>query len=285
MATTLKACNHPWNKNVLDLTETLVVTDEMWTRLEEIYPDADRTEDYNDDFWETQNTSKISRKYFIYATQVFDAFEHMTDEKRAELDEKILKGDFSGLHLQVLLDDYKGYVHLNQVASHVKSILKVYDNPYVMSYCNKYGLFRNHLEVHDLSKVNVAEIFAFTYRYVLCFCEVQCKCTFKTGPALHCDSNCHHPQYWGKENMSPDSLMESVLDRVSCRLERYFKSDPTTTLADLFTITDEHPDNLFFSRYNDHDVEMAKKHLSVFQTMKVPVGAVRTGTMWDLVPY
>jgi hypothetical protein len=254
MATTLKVCEHIWDRDTVEPT-TLTVTEDMWSRLKEIYPEANPEEDY--------------------PTQVWDFFvNHLTDEKRAELDEKILKGDFSGLHLQVLLDDYKGYVHLNQVASHVKSILKVYDNPHVTSYCREQGLFRYRLEVHDLSKASVIEIVTYTYKFVLQLCEFNDR-RFQIGVDHHYKCNEHHPQYWDHYwkvqyneywdplGMSPEGLLESILDMAGCRFERDLKSDPQTCLSIVFNIPEK-----FLSRYDPADMLVVKHHLHVFRTMK-----------------
>ena len=246
-ATTQSVCQHPWDRETVEPVKNMEVTEDMWDRFRKIYPDANKDLDYLRQVWD----------YFMV---------HIDEETRTKLDEKIMAGDFSGPQLWVLLYDYKGYIHLNQTASHVKTILKVYDHPAVRRYCEGRGLDMESLEVHDLSKVNVVEIVTYTLKFVHEACEFNDP-LFQKGVQHHYDHNGHHPQYWGKDSMSSTTLLESILDMAGCHLERDLGSNPNALLSDVFDISSN-----FLARYTDDDRKMVEQHLTFLRAMY--------GTVW-----
>ena len=220
----------------------------MWSRLREIYP----------------HTNKDAN----YQSQVWDAFViHLSAKKLRELDEKILSRDYADPHLKVLLEDYRGYIHLNKLRSHVEAILEVYKNPMVRKYCEEQGLTVSMLEDHDISKTRVVEIVSDTYMFVHSLCEFTDP-WFQHGVDQHYKRNGHHPQHW-EGDMAKSYLVESIMDMAGCLYQRNLGSDKTAPLSAVFDI----PPQLLV-RYTEGDRMRVEIHLSVLRAMRCTVGGV-----------
>lgn len=247
---TVAVCRHNWDLFNVDPIVDMVVTKGMWDRLREIYPDVDENADY--------------------LTQVYDTFMvHLTNEERAKLDIKIFTFDLSGPHLRVLLDDYKGHIHLNRVMRHIRTMLSIYDNPMVKEYCEKYGLTRDVILVHDYSRASVIETTAYTFKMVHGACDFNDP-RFQAGVECHHKRNWHHPQFFKEgEDMGEESLMESILDMASHHYEQILGSDPNVLLSNVFDIPPT-----FLNNYTNDDRKKVEHHLSVFRAMEGTVGGM-----------
>ena len=269
---TLSICKHMWDRDTTDPIN-LKVTEEMWDRLQEIYPCA--------------------KKHISYQTQVCDLFtKYLTNAELFDLDSKIRNHDYSGPYLWVLMYDYGGFIHLNKVARHVESILQIFDNPMVKKYCEEHDLGRGILENHDRSKTEVVEIAAYTLKYVHEACEYNDP-RFQIGLEHHYKRNGHHPQYFmdrtnriaekyflnqigagdyfdvDGDNMHEWSLIESILNMAGYHYERDLDSDPNALLFDVFDIPWE-----FITHYSYDDIKRIEYHLSNFRSMEGTVGRV-----------
>ena len=242
---TFDACSHIWDTEEMGPVYRLKVTEEMWERLQKIYPDTNKNGDYLKQVW------------YTFA-------EYLTHEERYRLDMKILAHDYNDLHIRVLLGDYRGYIHLNKLRSHVEAILRVYDHPEVKKHCLKNGLTRNMLEVHDFSKTCVLEIVSYTYKLVHKRCGSG-DYEYQVGVQHHFGEK-HHPQYWiGRRNcgnMPTWCLMESILDLAGCRFQNDLESVPNALLSDVFDIPSK-----FLGRYTDEDRRMVEHHLTVLRNV------------------
>ena len=244
---TMDVCKHPWDRTTVAPVKDFVVTEDMWDRLWEICP-------------------KNVNIHGDYRKQVCDLFTpnstqwSINKEEVDWLDERIASNNFDGPQLQVLLGDYKGHIHLNQLSSHVEAILEIFDNPMVKEYCKDDDLDREDLENHDITKTGVIEIAAYTYRFVH-GADVFDDPRFQIGLEHHFYNSAHHPQYWQGSDMW-HGLMESILDIAACRYEQDLGRDPNALLSDIFNIPD-----VYLQHYTEADRKRVEDHLKILRNI------------------
>jgi hypothetical protein len=137
-------------------------------------------------------------------------------------------------------------VHYSQVASHRRAIKRTAE---ILVEVGAIPEIVPEYQRHDMSKygpfevIGYALMFSATSQFQKLDGAAQDEWT--KSVQSHYRDNPHHPEFWGKNNMTEDARIESVIDMVACRLERDFKWNEVSDMCKM--------DGKFLNRYTDSD--------------------------------
>nr|BDT62754.1 MAG: hypothetical protein [Metapenaeus joyneri majanivirus] len=192
------------------------------------------------------NTSQYSWIHFLEQTHknVMSA-PHTTigKDNNDEYDNWVIN-DSDIIIIELVWNRFNMREHFEQTKSHRYWIKESYNR--LKQFLPK--LSQEIIDRHDISKFAFSQAVGYTLNWVH---NIKYTKIYLTACNFHLYNEPHHPQFWGKKNMTEEYLQESLIDMIAVEWERKKKQDLDILLRDL-----AYMDYKFLSRYTPKQKKM-----------------------------